>query len=138
MRPDFLLIFTYAGYAISFLLPAYTSTNTIYINTNTTVLTGWKCAAATFALIFEHQFTFTGIALSMPNVLMILSVLIYRKTGLAFLIFVLIYNLISCSCWWFLAVLKGQVSDLLPGYWVWFISIVASDIIFIISKQIRK
>ena len=136
MKYNLLLIIVYLSYAISFILPSFVS-NTLF-GINTEVWPGWKCAAATFALIFTNNTVIAGVALTLPNISMILLAFLYNRINLVFLILILIFNFISCSSWWFSALVKENISNLLPGYWLWFISIIASNIIFILSKQNRN
>jgi len=137
MRPVyFLLILTYIAYLISFFLPAYTLSLSIYSNTTTNIMKGWECAITSFAFVFDKKFILIIIAV-LPNLFMILSFFIYKKLGLALLVFILMYNLISCSTWCFLGLFNGRISDLLVGYWLWCLSIVANSFILVLIKRIQ-
>jgi hypothetical protein len=66
---------------------------------------------------------------------MIALLFMQKRTGQVFILFILILNACSCSYWWITAIKDGNLGNLLPGYWLWFASIIFSNVILLLNKR---
>jgi hypothetical protein len=125
MKYKALYILSYATYGLSFLIPAYFQDSIWY---------GWKCCAVVYALIFFADHIVLAVLLLLPNVSMILLLFLHKRINLVFLFVILLFNFSSCSFWWIIAITDGKLESLLPGYWLWLLSIVGNNVVLLLNK----
>ncbi|MBA7527413.1 hypothetical protein ES705_19589 [subsurface metagenome] len=134
MKYKLLFILSYVLYAVSFFIPAYVGESFSFCCGGSRTWFGYECAISVFAFIFSEN-TLMFIALSMPNVLMIILLFTYKRTGIGFVLILLLFNFCSCSYWWVTALSDGDIASLLPGYWLWFLSITGNNVLLLLSKR---
>jgi hypothetical protein len=130
-----LYILSYVAYAISFIIPAYMGGSMSFCCGGTEIWFGWKCFIGVFAMFFMPNNFFLGLLLMMPNIYMILMLFLYKRVDSGFLLSMLLFNFLSCSYWWIRTINEGYIGDLLPGYWLWFLSILGNNIVLLLNKR---
>jgi len=125
---------TYVLYFVSYFIPAYAGGSMSFCCGGSEIWLGWKCALGAFAIIFSEKFLF-GILLSMPNFLMIVLLFSKKRIGRVVFWFILLFNVSSCSYWWIQALADNNIGSLLPGYWLWLISIAGNNIILLLNRR---
>ncbi len=129
-----LSVVSYILFGISFIIPAYSSNSWSFCCGGTEVWFGWKCAAVVFALIFTQN-TLFGLLLSLPNIVMIVNLFMHKRISQAFTLVLTVVAVSSCSYWWIMSLGNGEIRQLLPGYWLWLVSITGNGVILFLSKR---
>jgi hypothetical protein len=133
-----LYLLSFAAYAVSFLIPAYEGSSFSFCCGGTETWYGWKCFIGSFALFYEPGSLPLALFLIAPNVYMVSSVFLRKLKGPAILFAILLLNFASCSFWFLMAISKGDFTNLLPGYWLWFISIMGNNVLLQLNKRKRN
>ncbi len=137
MKYKILFILTYVLFTVSFLIPAFNSNAAPLGSGRADVWYGWACALFVFKGVLA-TFNLLAILLALPNLFMVIMPFVYRHIGPIFILLVLLFNVGSCSYWWVTAVTDGNIASLLPGYWLWFGSILGSNIILLLNKRVSN
>jgi hypothetical protein len=135
MKYKELYVISYLLYAVSFLIPAYVSQSMSLCCGGTEIWLGWKCFIGAFAMMFIADNLLFGLVLMMPNIYMLLMIFLHKRIGSGFLLFMLVFNFLSCSYWWIKSISEGYIGNLLPGYWLWFLSILGNNVILLLNKR---
>jgi hypothetical protein len=128
---------TYILYFISFFIPAYAGSSASFSGGETEIWFGWKCALIVSALIFTKNFLL-GIFWSIPNFVMIAMLFIAKPIRRSLALLILLLNVSSCFYWWIQALDLNNIGSLLPGYWLWLVSITGNNVILLTGKRIQE
>jgi hypothetical protein len=137
MKYKELYVISYLLYAVSFLIPAYVSQSMSLCCGGTEIWLGWKCAVAVVALIFMADNALFALLFSIPNFYMITLPFFHKHIGPALLLFMLSANILSCSYWWIKAISDANIGSLLPGYWLWLLSVIGNNAVLLLNKRKR-